>query len=356
MIYIDEVLADTPTVYYEHEEASGTTMTDASGSGLDGTYTAGGLTYERPGPLVDRVSLGVAFDGAAGRFTSATLTGANRPSYPFCIECWVRPASATPTQGKVAFGVIDHEQGDLARIEVGAGNLWSARVSGPVNTATITAGAITGGCQHIVLRVVSATERRLYVDGVLVGSEVATSVTWSGTKTSYTLHGGWDAGAAHFATTLSRSALYNADLAAARIAAHYRAGVLSPVYQAISEALKADATLLAATAGRIFADQFPDDGVMPGVRYALLTDTPHNRLTSGASFTGELQLDAYADRGDENRAWDIADAARLKLERATLKATGFSQIKTLTTQRPLPMREGALSRVHSRYRLFGSAA
>jgi hypothetical protein len=252
------------------------------------------------------------------------------------------------------------DDNEYASIFVGTGNRWAGTVINatlPTVAAVQGSVAITGGMQHLALVAAAPGNYTLYVDGVSAGQDLVNAPAWTGTVTSYALSAGSNAISMNFlAGAVGRVALYPSALSAARIAAHYRAGVLSPVYQAVSEALKADATVLAATSGRIFADQFPDDGAMPGVRYVLLTDTPHNRLGSGESFTGELQVDAYAAIGEENRAHLIADAARLALERRALKTTGFSQIKTLTTQRPLPMREAALSRVHSRYRLFGSAA
>lgn len=240
MSYQTEILTDSPLLYYEHEESSGTTLDDSSGNDLDGSYAASGVTYAATGPLIPEDTTGVSFDGIAGRFTSASLTTTNRPTYPFVVECWAKPASATPSLGENLLRLESSDQSEQVIIKVGAGNVWQASVADSSETANITAGAITGGWQHIALRVVDATTRHLYVDGSLAGSETSTSVTWTGSVASYTLSGGWDGSSDYFAVSMSRTALYNADVTASRIDEHYAlAAYDEPINEKIALRVKA---------------------------------------------------------------------------------------------------------------------
>ncbi len=359
MIYHDEILSEAPTVYLPHEEVSGTDIDDLSGGGRDGTYSGTGVGYRVPGPLVDLVSYGVSLDGVAGTGT-VTLTGADRPTYPLAVETWCRPASATPAEDAVAVCLLSSDGIESAAITVGTENRWSAAV---INTDTPAIASIqgtvpiTGEMQHLLLVAASAVDFTLYVDGITAGTNVVGAPGFAGLTDSYDLCVGYNGdGGAHLAAAFSRSALYATAPSAARAAAHYRAGVLAPLYQAVSEALKNDAATLAATAGAVFAGQFPDDHRLPGLRYALLTDTPHDRLGGGDHFTAELQVDAYADRGDENLAWAISEAARQVLRRASIRQSGYSRIASIGITRGTPVMEAGVSRVTTRYRLFGTAA
>ena len=61
--YAAAILADAPAGYWRMGETSGTTMTDATTNGNDGTY-AGGVKLGQPGALTSDKATAVAFDGA----------------------------------------------------------------------------------------------------------------------------------------------------------------------------------------------------------------------------------------------------------------------------------------------------
>ena len=353
MIYAQEILAHAPTLYFEHEEDSGLVMTDGSGNGTDGTYPASGITFDQPGPLVGQKSAGILLDGVTGRGLVGTLTGSNKPDFPFTLELWVDPRTVAVDDPLLM--LVNTSQTQIAAIKIGAGGTtWRAIVGDQFDTRTVDGGALSGGLQHVAARFVSTTERYLVVDGIQVASNTQ-SLTWSAID-NFTLSIGRGPTTGAINATLSRSAFYNTDVSTARLLAHWRAGVISRIYHGLSAKLKADATVLAQTAGRIFAEQFPDDGQLPGIRYTIQARSPHDRLASGDHFTARIQVDAYAQRTDDGIAWTISDAARQALNRQTLAVTGFAPVAVVCTDRGTQTREGSFTRIRTQYRLQGNAA
>lgn len=224
MSYQTEILADTPTVFYMLEEASGTTASDSSGNGLNATYTGSGVTYETPGPLIPEDTDGVVLNGTTGRARLLLgLTGTNRPSYPFVIELWAKP---TPSPARSSDWTLNIYAADSsAYVGLGVGNLgiWDAEIGEGAETSTMLGPVATGGWDHIVMRVLGDTERYFYVNGVLVASSTS-SVSWLGTGgvgSAFSIAVGSDGGGFYFDGSLWGVAYYNHDLTPARIAEHY---------------------------------------------------------------------------------------------------------------------------------------
>jgi hypothetical protein len=130
-----------------------------------------------------------------------------------------------------------------------------------------------------------------------------------------------------------------------------------PFYAAIRTAFNADAPLKAiAPATQWFADQMPDRRTFPALRYVVLADTPHQRLASGDNVTAEVQIDAYGQRQDETTVSNLANAVVRVLDRVSLTATGYSDVRTMCTGRPQPFKEDPYFRLRMRFRFYGSAA
>ena len=91
--YKNTVLADSPLVYYRLDEASGTTATDSSGSGHNGTYSATGVTYSVTGAIRGDADKAVTFNGTTG---DVTVPSPINPTGSATLECWVKIA-ANPT-------------------------------------------------------------------------------------------------------------------------------------------------------------------------------------------------------------------------------------------------------------------
>lgn len=133
-----------------------------------------------------------------------------------------------------------------------------------------------------------------------------------------------------------------------------------PYYAGISAALTADSpspTASSLVSTRIYADQLPKGYVLPAIRFALLTDMPHQRLSAGANVTADVQCDVYAKRGDDrDDAWLIDRLVRRALDRKALTVTGFAGVQCVCMERGKPVAEPGHYRITSRYRLWGSAS
>lgn len=245
MSYQSEIIDDSPTVYLELEEASGLTADDDSGNSLDGTYAGSGVTYRATGPLIPEDTYGVTLNGTAGT-VSVSLSGSNRPTYPFCLEAWVKPSSAG--QSDVVVQVSASDGSEIAAIRVGeapfayAGN-WVGSISTVGDSSVLDSSTAPGTAWvHLFARFVSSTERYFYIDGSVVDSSTDDDGTWSGSLTAdYTLQVGSNLGINDFiAATVSRVAYYNADVSASRIETHYNlAAYDEPVTEKIALRVKA---------------------------------------------------------------------------------------------------------------------
>lgn len=217
MSYQSGILIDTPTAYLELEDDGvGLVAADSSGNGLNAAYSASGVTYLQPGPLISEVSKAVTLDGVAGIVTR-TLTGANKPGFPFCLEVWIDPISVA--SGDVVTMLVS-QQDFSAIIKVGTGGTtWRLEISSGGNERTVEGGVVSGGYQHLFARFVSPTKRHLYVDAVPVATNTET-IAWSvDNDFSYLIGSDGSGGFAN--ASFSRVAYYNHDVTPQRIAEHY---------------------------------------------------------------------------------------------------------------------------------------
>jgi hypothetical protein len=131
-----------------------------------------------------------------------------------------------------------------------------------------------------------------------------------------------------------------------------------PYYAGIVAAILADQTPHASglVDGRIHADQLPDNSPLPAIRFALLTDVPHQRLKSGENVTADVQCDVYAHRADKANAWTIDQLVRRALDRKGITVEGFVGVQCMCMERGRPYGEPGFYRIVSRFRLWGSAS
>ncbi|HEV3260444.1 MAG TPA: hypothetical protein VG013_26550, partial [Gemmataceae bacterium] len=95
--YMQTVLADNPAGYWRLGEASGTTASDSSGNGHNGTYM-GGVTLGQPGAIAGDPNTSVAFNGTNGIVDTSFVPNV----LSFTIEAWVNPATASARPQTVA--------------------------------------------------------------------------------------------------------------------------------------------------------------------------------------------------------------------------------------------------------------
>lgn len=218
------VQADNPNGYWRLGEASGTTAANIGVStGLDGTYSATGVTLGRPGPLVNDPATAVGLDGASGKVELNQLGALMPPNVT--VEAWVKPATIQKTvifqspQQTNNKGYLLHlwDNGRFRfYIDTGLGNwVWAESA-----TTYVT------GQWYYVVGSFDGTAVRIYVNGTLEASTANTlPIKYDGINDNarigkyftYWLNG-----------DLEEVAVYPAALTQARVSAHWVAGAGNP--------------------------------------------------------------------------------------------------------------------------------
>jgi hypothetical protein len=240
-----EMLTDSPIALYPLNEAAGS----STASGIVGTeavavrnnFNGGGLcVFGESVDLFDATS-GVKFHetwaatGGEEGFTRLRTTTKVPSGSAFSIEVWAMfPQSTTPPNAGAMVNCITSSFETSLFATYPFVNLSQSATSGKalfsLHDGTNTVGAFSaasvcdGGMHHIVGTLASDMQTaRVYVDGVLSNSSVAAAAISTAGLTQ-TLIGGWG-GSGPFPGVISHVALYSTELSAARILAHYQAGV-----------------------------------------------------------------------------------------------------------------------------------
>lgn len=219
MTYASEVLADSPLAYWRLGDASGTTMTDSSGNARHGIY-AGSPGLGTVGLLTGDGDTAVTFDGvddfgevadAAWMDTGTTLT----------VEAWIKTTATGLRQ------IITRDDGTGTRsfqFLTNGASLQFVKIASGVVTSTVST-SINDGVRHHVVATYDGANIRLYKDGALVQTTAATGSLSSDDKLRIGLRA---TGAEFFSGVIDEAAYYGTALSAARVLAHYNAGITSP--------------------------------------------------------------------------------------------------------------------------------
>ena len=221
------VTKDAPSTYWRLAETSGTTASDSSLSGSTGAYLDGPV---QGGPS----AVGVAgdrstdFDGVNDNVAGNTAQ-ASRDRYS--AEAWFK---TTTGSGGRLLGFGSSRTGPSGTTDrhvfmTDSGRLRFATTTAQGLPAVVETGQpYNNGQWHHVVAAQGRTGMRLYVDGVLAGSDPAASTrsysgywrvggdsltNWAGRPTSD-----------YFAGSIDEVAVYDQALTAAQVAAHYGAG------------------------------------------------------------------------------------------------------------------------------------
>ena len=231
--YATEVIADSPDIYWRLDETVGTTATDSSGNGNDGTY--------RNAPLLDQAPLilqGVGTLLEAGRsvdFNNAVtnedvqlaayagLAGATA----FTVEAWVKFSDGDST-------LVSWQTSHELRVYFNESGAFPVRVTVDgvdydFAASTIVGNLNDGNIHHVVITWDGiAGTLRLYIDGAqesVIDGTVAKSVTLGGSG-ELLVGQNVDAlpAAEAFNGFIDEFALYTTELSSERIREHYRIG------------------------------------------------------------------------------------------------------------------------------------
>lgn len=231
--YRNTVLGDSPLVYYEFDETSGTTATNS------GTL---GATHH--GTIVSTVALnqasfakgGTAYDFGGGWVAAAAAASSLTE---WTVEAWINWDSTKTTRSHI-FGNDQSGWNDDVLLGIGvevggqgvpASNVGCIQQGSPGSTRDFVTEPLAHSEWHHVVATGSTTagELKLYVDGVLVDtdSSLANGVTLNGTGGigSPSVFVGKDGYANRtFDGLIDEFALYDTVLDATRVEAHYVAG------------------------------------------------------------------------------------------------------------------------------------
>jgi uncharacterized repeat protein (TIGR01451 family) len=214
--YSNDILAGNPVAYYRLGD-SGTTAADATGHGLNATYT-GGVTHGLQGALPSDPDTAVQLDGSSGLVQLPS--GFADFTKGFSAEVWVFPTAVKGWQAFFDLASVPGRDNILFGRENLTNNLYFQVYSGGAVGAIVRApGAIElNKWQHFAVTEDAAGNVTLYKNGVVVGTGT-TYVPRNVTRTQNQL--GRDTfGNAYYAGLLDEAAFYNQVLPAARIQDH----------------------------------------------------------------------------------------------------------------------------------------
>lgn len=226
--YAATVKADSPLIYYRMNETSGTMALDNSGHNYDGAYGSG-------------VSLGtgsVMAGDAAPSFPGGTSSSATVLSSPansafavtgaISVEFWVSvPATVASNATLFSQSRQSSSAPYPASVVINAGSSpsFTMKVYTSAGKFVTTAAAVPGASNHVVMTW-DGTTLTGYVNGV-----ASSGVTTTGTIANYAspyaglaVGGTLDTNNA-FGGAIGEFALYASALSAARVTAHYNAGI-----------------------------------------------------------------------------------------------------------------------------------
>lgn len=218
MSYAERVKRDGPLVFWRLEESSGTTATDASDNGNDGTWSAE-PTWGVTG------AIGNAVEAASGQYIQ--LSAGPDPVADWAIEGWFNAGGSWPsTRATIGAAVDASTAGEYLDLAIDSGKLVHSRgaaTSGDsisVDLSSYDASA----WHHAVLRQtrVDATtvEVEVWLDGTLVGSA---SGDWADASLPWEF-GGVGGGGSPWNRQLDELAVFIYAVTPQQIRRHYWAG------------------------------------------------------------------------------------------------------------------------------------
>ncbi len=295
------VYSGNPLAYYRLNEAGGRTAVDSGPNGANGVYN-GTVTRSQAGAIAGSSNNAVTFTSDSG--VAMDAPSSNPTTYS--VETWF---STTTTQGGKLIGFGNEQSGlsgsyDRHLYMQDDGRLVFGTWTGQTNTVTTSAAYNDGGWHHVVASQSSAGIR-LFVDGVLVGTNPQTGAQ---DYTGYWRAGGdttWGSSSPWFAGSLDELAIYGSALDASVVAQHYTVGAgIAPPNQLPTAAFTASGGVLTVSVdasassdpdGTVasYAWDFGDTGTATG------PTASHDYATAG---TYEVTLTVTDDDGGEASA------------------------------------------------------
>lgn len=199
--------------YYRMGELDGTVLYEESGLGIDGTYSATGITYNVQGALTGDANTAVRFDGAVDPASVADDASVDLGNTAFSIEFWFRRSSnfGAPQRTVLSKGATSY------RVRFSSSDLLQLQQSGTAGNI-VTTGAITDQEWHHCVITKATSTSKIYIDGVDV-TTAGTDQTLADTASALDI--GHEASADRFDGALDELAFYSAVLTPEEVLEHY---------------------------------------------------------------------------------------------------------------------------------------
>lgn len=277
MSYSTEVLADSPLAYWRLGDASGTTLTDSSGNGHNGTYSS--ITLGTTGLLAGDSDTAATFNGSS---SNGLVTGASwmntGTATSLTVEAIIKPTGVSGTHN-----IADRDFQSAARVfqfRLNGNKLEFITIGGTVGIVTATSiTSLSAGTAYHVAATFDGSNIRLYINGTLDRTVVASgslNTTGLSDLSVGATYGGGGVLTSFFGGVIDEVAYYNSVLSGTRLAAHYAAMTATPITVS-GTAFAAPATFL--------------DGAMP-------ISVPGSAFASPATMVSGAALTAISVAGD----------------------------------------------------------
>jgi hypothetical protein len=212
--YQNEVLADTPILYWRLNDSSGAAA-DTSGNSHPGTYT-GSPTLSAAGPLNEGGTASVTFNGTS-QYVTLAHTAALNVADVLTLECWYKGTASGTNRALIAKGTssyyLDVEASKLTLIKAGVGNIVASTVN------------VNDNLWHHCVATKNGSTVKLYVDGADVTGAVSNQTMADSTDPFNVAVRSPVASGEYITGSIAEVALYSTALSLARVQAHYNAGI-----------------------------------------------------------------------------------------------------------------------------------
>jgi hypothetical protein len=226
MAYIDEVLADSPGGYWRMEEPSGTSADDASANTNTGTYI-NTPTLAEASLLTSDANTSVRFTRASSEYVTVVDHATLDLADIWTVEAWIKLAAL----GQATSKQIVSKQNGAYGVRVDTADRIQMMRSQTANLKHSDAALGTTGPHHIVCTKTGGTTA-IYVNGSAVAAtqDGLSTCANNALKLFVGVDGASDVPQGeYFDGWMDEVAVYPTALSAARVTAHYDAGVAAAI-------------------------------------------------------------------------------------------------------------------------------
>jgi hypothetical protein len=224
--YVQAVLADAPVGLWLLDEASGTTAANQVGGGAPATYSAAGIAYHAIGPS-DEIDYGITTNGSSGYVTLPDLSASLGTTHAQSYEVWVSAGPVSSATARInlwgAGGAAAEFPLLLGAFSAYLGNEVAGHGSADPDRTGWTSFSIAAGWHHLAATYSGTQDGWVfYLDGSATGTKASYSGGSLGMVGSALHLGRYST--TYSAVSIAAAAVYDTELSASSVSAHYEAG------------------------------------------------------------------------------------------------------------------------------------